>query len=207
MTSLILSLPLSTGSGQADDCTSGFMSLGRMNKVLDNYIVSAPSNRQAIIPEIMFTCNGTITTWIFGGQWNGQIVASASPELQIWRSNGNGSYNRVGSTEINVTESNTTRLYWYHLSPNLTFQEGDILGFYQPQSSESPLRLRLAVRMDPLQTVYLRLGNQDTEFATTCSSCKRMLNVLVNVETGKCNIRLFSTQNNADIFIHSTLYM
>ena len=139
MGSLILSLPLSTGRSQADDCTSGFMSLDRMNKVLDNYVVNAPSDSQAIIPEINFTCNGTIRTWIlFGGQWNGQNVAFI--ELQIWRSE-NGSYNRDGSTVMNLTESNGTGLYWYHLSHNLTFQAGDILGFYQPHSSQSRLRL------------------------------------------------------------------
>ena len=186
MGSLILSLPLSTGGGQADDCTTGFMSLDRMNKVLNNYVVNAPSDSQAIIPEIYFTCNGTIRTWIFGGQWNGQNVALI--ELQIWRSNENGSYNRVGSTVINLNESNSTGLYWYHLSHNLTFQAGDILGFYQPHSSQSRLRLRLAVRVEDLQTVYLRLGNQDTEFDTMASSSRRMQNVVVNVETGKYKI-------------------
>ena len=160
-----------------------------MNKVLDNYIVNALSNRTAIIPEIYFTCNGTIRTWILGGQWNAQNVTKKFIELQIWRSNENGSYNRVGSTVINVTESNATGLYWYHLPDKLTFQAGDILGFYQPHSFENRLRLRLAVHMEPLQTVYWRMGNQDTEFATVDSSSKRMQNVVVNVETGKlCKI-------------------
>ena len=171
---------IATGRGQADDCTSGFMDLDRMNKVLSNCIVNAPNNRQAIIPEINFTCSGTIRTWIIGGQWrNGQN----NTDLQIWRRNENGLYKKVRSSEIHVTESNTTGLYWYHLSTHLSFQEGDILGFYQPPQSQ--FRLRLAVRVDPLQTVYLRNGNPDTEFATTASSSSRMQNVLVSVETGK----------------------
>ena len=154
-----------------------------MNKVLDKYIVNAPSGQQAIIPEINFTCRGTIRTWIIGGQWrnDGQNI-----ELQIWRRNENELYKEVESSEINVTEWNATGLYWYHLASPLPFQEGDILGFYHP--SKSQFRLRLAVRVFPLQTVYLRSarGNQDTEFSITASSSIRMQNALVNVETGKC---------------------
>ena len=148
-----------------------------MNKVLDNYIVNAPNNQQAIIPEINFTCNGTIRTLIIGGQWrNGQN----NIELQIWRSSGSGSYNRVQHSVINVATSNATGLYY--LSTYLTFQAGDILGFYLP--SDSRFRLWLAVRMDSFQTVYLRNGNPNNEFATTASSSSRMQNVLVSVETG-----------------------
>ena len=82
---------------------------------------------------------------------------------------------------INLTTSNATGIY--HLQTYLTFQAGDILGFYQP--SDSQLRLWLAVRLDPLQTVYLRSGNPHTEFATSASSSIRMQNLLVSVETGK----------------------
>ena len=153
-----------------------------MNQVLDTYIVNAPNNRQAIIPEINFTCNGTIRTLIIGGQWrNGQ---NNYIDLQIWRSSGSGLYNRVQSNVITVATSNpTTGLGLYDLPTNLSFQAGDILGFYQP--SNSRFRLQLAVRLDPLQTVYWRNSNPYTEFATTTSSSSRMQNVLVSVETGK----------------------
>ena len=153
-----------------------------MNKVLNNHMVNAPNSQQAIIPEINFTCNGTIRTWIVGGQWrnNGQN----NIELQIWRRNENGLYKEVESSEIHVTEWNETGLYWYHLASPLPFQEGDVLGFYHP--SQSQFRLWLAMRMFPLQTVHLRSGNQDTEFSTTVRSSSRMQNALVSVETGKC---------------------
>ena len=170
---------IATGRGQADDCISGFMSLDRMNKVLD--IVNAPYDQQAIIPEINFTCNGTIRTWIILGQWRNN--GENNIELQIWRSSGSGSYNRVQSTVVTVATSNDIALGVYHLPTNLSFQAGDILGFYLP--SDSRFRLRLAMHMEPLQTVYLRNGNPDTEFDTTASSSSRMQNVLVSVETGK----------------------
>ena len=150
-----------------------------MNQVLKNYIVNAPNDQQAIIPEINFTCNGTIRTWIIGGQWRNNNIKL---ELQIWRRNENGLYKKVESSDICVTKWNATGLYWYQLpTPPLSFQAGDILGFYQP--SDSRLRLWLALHVDPLQTVYLRNGNPNTEFPTTAKSSSR--NVLVSVETGK----------------------
>ena len=88
-------------------------------------------NRQAIIPGINFTCNGNIRSWIFGARWRG---GSAYTELQIWRSSGNGFYTKVGNTTI-MTEQNTAQLYRYRLSSPLPFQEGDILGYYQPSDS------------------------------------------------------------------------
>ena len=121
-----------------------------MNKVLNNYIVNAPNKQQAIIPEINFACSGIIRTLIIGGQWRNN--GENNIELQIWRRNENGLYNKVESSEIYVTERNATGLYWYHLPTHLPFQAEDILGFYQP--SQSRLRLRLAVHVDPLQTVY-----------------------------------------------------
>ena len=143
-----------------------------MNQVLDNYIVNAPNNKQGIIPEINFTCNGSVTTWIFGGQWKS---GQNNIELQIWRNNESGFY---GSTVINVTESNELGLYQYQLSLSLPFQVGD-LDIHQPQSQS---RLRLAAHMDPLQTIHLSDGNPDTRFISNSYLAQ---NVLVSVETGK----------------------
>ena len=113
-------------------------------------------------------------------------VGENNIELQIWRSSGSGPYNRVRSTVVTVATSNAT--WVYHLPTNLSFQAGDILGFYL--LSDSRFRLRLAVHMDPLQTVYLRNGNPDAEFGTTASNSSRMQDVLVSVEPGKLLVYL-----------------
>ena len=63
-------------------------------------------------------------------------------ELQIWRSSGNGSYTKVGSTKI-IADNNSTEFYEYPLFPPVSFQEGDILGYYQPSESRSQLGLQL----------------------------------------------------------------
>ena len=107
-----------------------------MDAVLGDYgrVVHSPSDRQAIFPGVNFTCSGSIQSWIFGAQWIGSTASFT--ELQIWRSSGDGSYIKVGSTTI-MTEENTTELYYYPLSSPLPFQAGDILGYYQPNPQAS----------------------------------------------------------------------
>ena len=173
-----------TGRSEADDCTSGFMSRDRMSTVLDNYVVAAPNDRQAIVPEINFTCDGSIQSWIFGAQWRGMEDAFSDLELQIWRSSEDGSYTKVGSTTI-ITGEDTTRLYQYPLDYPLPFLAGDILGFYQPDSSGSQLRLQLAVRVEPLQRVYFRNDNPDSQFLIDDNSDTSSRNVLVSIETSE----------------------
>ena len=119
--------------GQADDCTSGFMSLDRMNAVLDNYdsnLEKCDVDGLALLPAINFSCNGVIFEIVFGADWAGNT--DSFTELQIWRpvSGIDGLYTLVESTTI-ITEENTTQLYHYPLSSPLPFQAGDVLGYYQ----------------------------------------------------------------------------
>ena len=105
-----------------------------MNAVLGNYgpddLVTYPRSVQAIIPGINFTCSGSILSWTFAAKW--WKNAPALTELQIWRSSGDGFYTKVGSTTI-MTEESTTGLYQYPLSSPLSFQAGDILGYFMSQ--------------------------------------------------------------------------
>ena len=139
-----LSLFLDGYCSPADECTDGFMSLDRIDAVLDKYMYGSfeytINGFQAIFPGVNFTCNGSIQSWIFGAAMVGTATSSL-PELQIWRSNGNRSYIKVGSTTVNVIEENAPQLYHYPLSSPLPFQAGDILGYYQPDISQSQLRL------------------------------------------------------------------
>ena len=94
------------------------------------------STRQRLFPDITFTCNGFITKWIVGGTTdNGEPL---QPELQIWRDTGETSYTRTNFSLLpfralvnNVAE--------YILTTPLEFQEGDILGIYQPRRQDSAL--------------------------------------------------------------------
>ena len=116
---------------EAENCTSGFISLDRMHAVLDNYgsANGLEGVAQAVIPGINFTCSGRIESWTFGADWEQDADFI---ELQIWRpDNEDGFYTKVGSTTINVEEEGQTQLYHYPLSSPLHFQAGDVLGYYR----------------------------------------------------------------------------
>ena len=72
------------------------------------------------------------------------------PQLQIWREEeGSGSYQRVGYTDINYPSSNITDTYTvveYSLATPLAFQEGDILGAYQPSRRDSDVVMQFQGR-------------------------------------------------------------
>ena len=134
-----------SGSRAADDCTSGFMSVDRMDDLLGNegLVFVAFDAIQAIHPQVNFTCSGSILSWVFGALWEGNTdsFTDSFTELQIWRPGSeDGSYTKVGSTTIMV-QRNRTRLYEYRLSSPLAFQAGDVLGYYQPATTSSRLRL------------------------------------------------------------------
>ena len=50
------------------------------------------AQRQQITPDIKFTCDGMITKWIVGVNWDSSD--SFYPELQVWRNIGNDSIRR-----------------------------------------------------------------------------------------------------------------
>ena len=58
------------------------------------------------------------------------------PELQIWRNTGGSNYTRIGVSRLPASPlfSNTTE---YIPNAPLEFQEGDILGVYQPRNDDS----------------------------------------------------------------------
>ena len=87
---------------------------------------TVPDNAQYIIPELSFSCDGTVTQWKVGMEGGGN---GRSMNLQIWRSVGAGQYTSV--TEVVYTktvrdESLAT------VSVSMSVMAGDIVGFYVP---------------------------------------------------------------------------
>ena len=90
------------------------------------------SNAQYIIPELNFSCNGTVTEWKVGleGGGNDQFV-----NLQIWRSVGQGEYTRV--TEVVYTKTvRNERIATVPVS--MSVRAGDMVGFYVPGGELEP---------------------------------------------------------------------
>ena len=118
------------------------MSLERMRILLGLEIVGnrqLSPQRQQIIPDIKLTCDGLITKWILGANWEGN--KNLYPELQVWRSFGNGLFRKMNGTLINITMQSSTRIYEYDNFSPIPFLAGDILGAFLPQTESSKLIL------------------------------------------------------------------
>ena len=158
-----------------------------MDAILDRssygWVTFYPSKRQAIFPGINFTCSGSIRSWIFGAFWIGHTASFT--ELQIWRSSGDGSYTKVGSTTI-MTEENTTWLYYYPLPSPMPFQAGDILGYYQPYYMRSQLSLRFEKDgQGQLGYYYTRSSAASQLVISESTNSDSRYQVLINVITGE----------------------
>ena len=95
---------------------------------------------QRLFPDIRFTCNGFITKWIVGATLNEDLIDTGGlPELQVWRSAGGDSFTKRNFNIFTITNVPFTNVYEYTLTSPLEFQEGDILGVYQPRQSDSQL--------------------------------------------------------------------
>ena len=174
-------------------CTSGFISEEELTTVL-----IGQRNQQRIIPDLRFDCDGEITKWIVGAFWSNN--APLFPELQLWRQNSsrNGVYTKVGTTTLNATTSNSSRLYEFPVEPSLSFQTGDILGIFQPSGSQS--RLRILYRTgsgNPLNYVFRPPQNVTElplETFTTSSSgiIRQTVLPLVTIEICKTYIQMYT---------------
>ena len=163
--------------------------MDRIDAVLGNYgsvFISFPGfSAQVIVPDTTFTCNGSILSWTFGARWEGN--SETFTELQIWRSSGDGSYTKVGSTTI-MTEESATRLYQYPLSSPLPFQAGDILGYYQPATLTS--QLGLLYEGGAINTYQVFLSSPANQFNIATATFENRYQAMVGVETGNCNLWL-----------------
>ena len=90
------------------------------------------TDAQYIIPELNFSCNGTVTEWKVGLEAGGN---DQSVNLQIWRSVGPGEYTSV--TEVVYTKTvRDERIATVPVS--MSVMAGDMVGFYVPDKQLEP---------------------------------------------------------------------
>ncbi len=107
--------------------------LGRVAGSLRNRV-----DQQSVIPEIRFTCSGTVNKWIVAGNWQGD---SNLLEVQVWReTTTDGVYTKIDSRTLGFDNEENSQVYEYTISGgSFAVQSGDILGIFQPTSSELEL--------------------------------------------------------------------
>ena len=165
------------------------MSRERIEAVLDNTFgdvlqVLEDTSVQGIVPDINFTCDGNIVSWTLGAEWEGNTPHLT--ELQIWRSVGGGNYIKVGNTTVVEVQSSTSaQIYHYNLTSPLSFQAGDVLGFFQGSRMTSQLGLLYEEVSTPLPIHYTMQNNATSEFSMDGSlTLGSNYHMLINVETG-----------------------
>ena len=144
----------------------GFLTVSELrHQTLQVNINSVASRfmQQRLFPAIQFTCSGFVTKWIVGAHAKSGIVTDHElhmPEIQIWRRVGRNNYTKIGSTVLSTEATQpTANVYEYAVSP-LMFQEGDILGVYQPLEEDSQLVVYYQENSGPLN--YRQSGNVST---------------------------------------------
>ena len=166
-------------------CTGNFLShsalrQGALNVNIND--VRRRDNQQRLFPDITFTCNGSITKWIVGV---GTENSDSLPELQIWQNIGKKSYTKAKFSLIPSNAIFNNNVAEYTLSTPLEFQEGDILGVYQPRQQNSALVVYYQERDGP---VNYEEGDNSLSTVTLGSSDNQYDYPLVTVE--------ISTQGN-----------
>ena len=91
-------------------------------------------NTQYIIPELNFSCDGTVTQLKVGIEKGGGGKNPQSVNLQIWHSVGAGEYTSV--TEVVYTKTADERIATVPVT--MSVMAGDMVGFYVPGGQLQP---------------------------------------------------------------------
>ena len=166
------------------DCTGNFLSRSALKQGALKVNINDARIRvlQRLFPNITFTCNGSITKWIVGAEadMNGLLF----PELQIWRNTGGSNYTKAHFSNLSSSTQVSNNIVEHILNTPLEFQEGDILGVYQPRGQDNALVVYYQERDGP---VNYREGNRALS-TVTLSSLGNLYNyplVTVEISTGK----------------------
>ena len=111
----------------------------------DRELIDSLDTEFRLFPSKNFTCSGSITGVLLGAdiRWTSDMK-SPYPEIQIWRNiMGTDQFTRQASKEIrlNPGDFSSNGVLQYILTTPMSFQSGDVLGVYQPQSEESVVSL------------------------------------------------------------------
>ena len=96
-----------------------------------------------LITGMSFTCSGSLTSLLLAVDVRPGGSRTLYPEVQIWRAQNANTYNLQASQQIRLAAGDFSPdgVLQYTLSPALSFQNGDVLGVWQPASSSSVVRL------------------------------------------------------------------
>ena len=134
-----------------------------------------------MLTGIRFTGNGTIRKLTVGADAK-MTNSQARTVVQIWRPTNNGqTYTRI--SEIGPIRPNRigTDLYEHILSSRVEFQDGDVLGYYQPSSPSRTITLYMDEDFSCGARYYSMGQTVELSGSTASRECP-----LIAIETGVC---------------------
>ena len=140
-----------------------------------------------LIPEMNFTCNGSIVGYTVAGPIMG------NPEIQVWRENSSSQsgvhYERIIGGRQNLTIDNTIRLCTGlnqkchgSLMGGISVQSGDILGFKLPHNSK--LMVATATKAPTNYVFGEGISSDPVSLTDSISSPKLLPQITLEIKSG-----------------------
>ena len=176
------------GCTNADRFTNGFPNV----LVAEVFLDKSTSHTLRLIPEMTFTCNGTIVGFTVAGrqQTKQQTTQFMNPNVQIWRQNSSQNvYYHTNLSEIAIDEDECFESFivlqgstdkdqvWYcNLSAanRVPVQAGDVLGLLLPPREQSSFQISFAsVSRGPTNYVF----ENDQEMLSTYANLSNVVSI------------------------------
>ncbi len=80
-------IPGFASTGHSQECVNGLVSAESVQQLgrVAGSLKSDRKEQQRIIPDITFSCSGTVSEWIIAAEWKGGPMEVNFPEMQVWQ--------------------------------------------------------------------------------------------------------------------------
>ena len=157
------------------------------------------SGETSIIPDLSFTSDGRVLSWVFAARSEGlESGRTQLPHVQIWRPVDTWKreaplqYRMVDSTERYnpaLVVTNRYNVYQYQLKPPMRVQAGDVVGIQQPLTEVSQLSMAFLGDVGPLN--YILSEDAEALGEDTDSTESRRLPLVTGEFQPMCESLLF----------------
>ena len=178
----------------ADGCTSGFIDLDLLIRRASK-IAHGDSNSQndlnselCLVPDMSFSCSGTITGLLLGATTRMDGNQTLYPEVQLWKKSNSTVFTKQASQEIrlNPGDFSPDGVLRYYLNTPILFQRGDVLGVYQPHLSDSIATLYYSSNSNiKHSSSYCTKSRRNPTSITLESLTEKHMQLLISLITGE----------------------
>ena len=180
------------------NCSLLFPEASCLVECLTNGNGSIWTGLQVVIPEMKFTCSGTITAWTGWFTLNQNFAIVQSVRMQVWRPSctEEQELTLIGSNLISVQHHENITFYEEHQEISeqhrVTFQPGDVIGFQVliPMSSVQPATPLISRNSSSMTMYYKTFTQQPPSKLSLCDPKVGMLKGIqpqVSPIFGKCS--------------------